>query len=61
MCGIQYMGEMSQPLNARSDITHRRTDVSPVAELFNSGAHSVLDMTVMELKYLPAMTHVYER
>ena len=43
---------MSQPLHARinghrSDITHQRTDVSPVAEHFNSGAHAVTYMTVM--------------
>ena len=50
-CGLQYVGETSQPLHAKinshqSDITHQRTDVSPVAEHFNSGAHSVLDRTV---------------
>ena len=54
-CGLQYVGETSQPLHARinghrSDIVHRRTDVFPVAEHFNSGAHSVLDMTVMVIE-----------
>ena len=38
-CGVQHMDEMSQPLHARinshrSDITHRRTDVFPVAGIF---------------------------
>ena len=54
-CGLQYVGEMSQPLHARinghrSDIMHWRTDVSPVAEHFNSGAHSVSYMTVMVIE-----------
>ena len=43
------MGETSQPLHEgingpQSDIAHRRTDMPPVAELFNSSAHPVLDM-----------------
>ena len=51
-CGLQYVGETSQPLHVRisgnrSDITHWRTDLSPVAEHFNSSAQSVSDMTVM--------------
>ena len=51
-CGLQYTGK---PLHARtndhlSDIMHQRTDVSPVVEHFNSGAHSVSDMTVMAIK-----------
>ena len=51
-CGLQYVGETSQPLHARinghrSDIMHRRTDVSLVAEHFNRGAHSVADMMVI--------------
>ena len=54
-CGLQYVGETSQPLHARInghrfDITHRRTDVSPVADHFNSGAHSESDMTVMVIE-----------
>ena len=58
-CGLQYVGETSQPLHARirghrSDIMHRRTDVSPVAEHFNSGAHSVADMTVMVIELSPS-------
>ena len=53
------MGETSQPLHARInghwlDIMHRRTDVSPVAEHFNSGAHSVVDMTVMVIELSPS-------
>ena len=48
-CGLQYVGETSHPLRARingnrSDITHWNTDMSRVAEHFNSGAHSVSDM-----------------
>ena len=44
--------QMCQPLHTRVnghrfDITHRRTDVSPTAEHFNSGAHSESNMTVM--------------
>ena len=54
-CGLQYMGETSQPPHARinghwSDIAHRRTDVSPVAEHFNSSGHSVSNMTVMVIE-----------
>ena len=50
-CGLQYMGETSQPLNVgincyRSDITHQRTDVSPVAKHFNRGAHSISVMVI---------------
>ena len=49
------MDETSQQLHARingewSDIMHQRTDVFPVAEHFNSGAHSVSDMTVMVIE-----------
>ena len=54
-CGLQYVGETSQPLHARisghwSDIAHWRTDASPVTEHFNSGAHWVSDMTVMVIE-----------
>ena len=58
-CGLQYMGKTSQPLHVRinghlSDITHRRTDVSPVAEHFNGGAHSVSDLMVMVIELSPS-------
>ena len=58
-CGLQYVGEMSQPLHARidghwSDITHWRTDVSAVAEHFNTSAQSVSDMTVMVIELSPS-------
>ena len=51
-CVLQYVGETSQPFCARVnghrfDIAHRRTDMFPVAEHFDSGAHSELDMIVM--------------
>ena len=49
-CGLQYVGETSQPLGHWSDIAHWRTDVFPVAEHFNSGAHSVSDMTIMTIE-----------
>ena len=50
-CGLQYVGEMGQPLHMRVnghqyDITHRRTEESPVGEYFNSGTHGESDMTV---------------
>ena len=58
-CGLQYVGEKSQPLHVkinghRWDISHRRTDVSHVAEHFNSSAHSVADMTVMVIEISPS-------
>ena len=51
-CGQQYVGETGQPLHRRInshrfDITHKRTDESPVAGHFNSNAHSPADMAVM--------------
>ena len=54
-CVLHYVGETSQLLHARinghwSNISHWRTDVSPVAEHFNSGAHSVSDMTVIVIE-----------
>ena len=54
-CGLQYVGETSQPLHMRVnghryDITHQRTEESPVAEHFNSGAHEESDMTVMVIE-----------
>ena len=58
-CGLQYVGETSQPLHARItghrlDITHQRADVSPVEEHFNSGAHSVADIMVMVIELPPS-------
>ena len=51
-CGQQYVGEMGQPLHCRIkghcfDITHQRTDDSPVAEHFNADAPLLADMSVM--------------
>ena len=58
-CGLQYVGEMIQTLHAminghRSGIMHHRTDVSPVAEHFNSSAHSVAGMTVVVIELSPS-------
>ena len=49
------MGETSQPFHMRVnghryDIAHQRTEDSPVAEHFNSGAHVESDMTVMVIE-----------
>ena len=54
-CGLQYVGETGQALHMRLnghryDITHRRTEESPVAEHFNSGAHKESDMAVMVIE-----------
>ena len=51
-CGKQYVGETGQPLHCRInshrfDIVHQRTDESPVAEHFNSDAHSQADMVII--------------
>ena len=51
-CGQQYVGKMGQPLHCRInghhfDITHRRTEDSPVAAHFKTDAHSQVHMTVM--------------
>ena len=53
--GLQYVGETGQPLymrvnGNRYDIAHRRTEESPVAEHFNSGAHGESDTTVMVIE-----------
>ena len=50
--GHQYIVEMGQPLHNRVnghrfDITHQRTNESPVAAHFNSMTHTVEDMTIM--------------
>ena len=54
-CGLQYVGETGQALHMRVnghryDISHRRTDESPVAEHFNSDAHLESDMTIMVIE-----------
>ena len=54
-CGQQYAGETSQPFHLRVnghkyDIAHRRTDKSPVSKYFNSGTHTLVDMSVMVIK-----------
>ena len=56
-CGKQYVGETKQQLHCRLnnhcyDITHWRTEDSPVAEHFNSLAHSEADMVVMVIDQL---------
>ena len=53
-CGLQYVGETGQPLHLRVnghqyDITHRKTDESPVVEHFTSGTHTESDMAVMAI------------
>ena len=55
-CGFQFVGEMGQLLRMRVirhwyDITHRRTEESPMVEHFNSGAHIESDMTVMVVEF----------
>ena len=45
-CGQQYVGETGQPLHLRinihcSNITQKRTEESPVAELFNGEGHTL--------------------
>ena len=55
-CGLQYVGEMGQPLHMRInghryDISHWRTQESPVAEHFNSGAHRESDMAVRAIEF----------
>ena len=59
-CGLQYVGEMGQPLHLRVnghrfDITHRRTDESPVSNHFNSRLHALADMSIMVIEH--AHTH----
>ena len=56
-CGHQYLGETGQPLYCKingdqSDITHLRTDESPVTAHLNNMAHSVGDMSVMVIDQL---------
>ena len=51
-CGQQDIGEIGQPLHCRmnghrSDILHRRAEVSPMATHLNSDSHSQADTTVM--------------
>ena len=48
---VKRVNHSMQKINGyRSDIPHRRTDVSPVAKYFNSGAHSELNMMVMVIE-----------
>ena len=54
-CGLQYVGETGQPFHMRVngpryDIAHQRTEESPVADHFNSGAHAESDMAVMVIE-----------
>ena len=56
-CGLQYVDETGQSLHLRVnghqyDITHRKTDESPVAEHFNSGTHTESDMAVMAIDFV---------
>ena len=53
-CGLQYVGETGQPFHLRVeghryDVSHQKTDESPVAEHFNSGTHVESDMAVMAI------------
>ena len=48
-CSLQYVGKTSQPLHLRVnghrfDITHKRTDESPVSNHLNNGSHTLADM-----------------
>ena len=54
-CGLQYVGELSQPLYMRMygnqyNIAHWRTEDSPVEEDFTSRTHKEPDMAVMALE-----------
>ena len=54
-CGQQYVGETGQPFHLRVnghqyDITHKRTDKSPVSSHFNRGQHTLADMLVMVIE-----------
>ena len=56
-CGQQYVGETGQPLHRRVNghrfnITHRRTEESPVAAHFNGEGHSQADMVVAVIDQL---------
>ena len=56
--GLQYVGETSQLLHVRVnghrfDFAHLRTEVSPVAEHFNSGAHTESDVMIMVINLPP--------
>ena len=56
-CGQQHVGETDQALHCRmnnhwADITHHRTQEKPVAAHFNSGVHTIEDMTVMVIERL---------
>ena len=53
-CGLQYVGETGQPLHLRVnrhqyDITHRKTDESPVAKHFNNRTNTESNMAVMAI------------
>ena len=53
-CGLQYVGDTDQPLHLRVnghqyDISHQKTDESPVAEHFNNGTHVESGMAVMAI------------
>ena len=50
-CGLQYVGEMGQPLYRRRnghcfDIVHGRIEESPVTAHFNSISHTEADVTI---------------
>ena len=56
-CGPQYVGETGQELHCRinghrSDIRHRRTEESLVAEHFNGAGHTLADLTVVAIDQL---------
>ena len=55
-CGLKYMGKTGQLLHLRVnahqfDIAHLRTKKSPVSNHFNSGLHTLADMSVMVIEH----------
>ena len=69
-CGWQYIGKTGQPPHCRinghqHDITHLRTEESPVAKHFNSEMHSQADMGLMVIDQLwnrdPCLRKIRER
>ena len=68
-CGQQYVGETGQPLHRRINgccfnITHGKTEESPVAEHFNGEGHTLADMTVVAINKIyshdPCLHKIWE-
>ena len=61
------MGETGQPLHRRINghrfnITHEKTEESPVAEHTNGEGHTLVDVTVMAIdKMYTTTTHVFAK